>query len=370
MVVMAFGIFPCLFPAHRPLLSLQKKEIMATLDLQTSFEEIYISSMLPEDITFSCSGNVVSVELYLIPSFEKVFTADFYTYNGVAAFKDIRSIIETLMIERDMNFVTLRIVYVGDGILKYIDGIKVVFGGFKYPDGSEAFLEERFMTTIRCALVPRGRNVLLHYYSYEQQVVSCFADVYYSVPGETEGVRTFLFSIDRTRAEEEGIMRWEVDFGLLQSNMLDETGVEDTVIHAVRLGLDDREFWVYYTEEEPTEVLTFRNGYNVDEIAYIYGKKTTKTTVTKSEAVCGKLGQFYDVKATLKREIETAPIQQGEAIWLNQLFTSHHVTRKVASGESAEVLISDVTSEVSDSNKELTRLKFSWRYADGEERED
>jgi len=32
-----------------------------------------------------------------------------------------------------------------------------------------------------------------------------------------------------------------------------------------------------------------------------------------------------------------------------------------------QVLISDITSEVVDSDKELSRLKFSWQYADGNE---
>jgi hypothetical protein len=34
-------------------------------------------------------------------------------------------------------------------------------------------------------------------------------------------------------------------------------------------------------------------------------------------------------------------------------------------GTFEEILISDITSEVSDSDKDLIRLKFSWKYADG-----
>ena len=64
--------------------------------------------------------------------------------------------------------------------------------------------------------------------------------------------------------------------------------------------------------------------------------------------------------------METAPLTYDEALWLNQLLTSRYVTRMVGY-LVVQVLITDISSEVVESDKELSRLKFSWQYADGNE---
>ena len=67
----------------------------------------------------------------------------------------------------------------------------------------------------------------------------------------------------------------------------------------------------------------------------------------------------------VKNEVETAPLPYDEAKWLSQMLTSKKVSRAMGDGTFEEILISDITSEVSDSDKDLIRLKFSWKYADG-----
>ena len=67
----------------------------------------------------------------------------------------------------------------------------------------------------------------------------------------------------------------------------------------------------------------------------------------------------------MKHEVETAPLPYDEAKWLNQMLTSKLVKRPLDNETIPQVLISDITSEVSDSDKDLIRLKFSWKYADG-----
>lgn len=342
---------------------------MANLNLLNTFDSIYISSMLPEELSFTSGYTVVTVELYIGQGTEKFFTADYYTYNGVATFKDMRSIVETLMIERNLNVVTMRMVYSDELTLKFVDGIKVVFGSYKYAGGSYAFLDDNFLTTRKSAMVPRSGKLILNYYALANNSYTNSANVFFSRPAVSEEIRECYLSLP-WRPSTEGTRQWIVSYDNFKTLVEQETGFSGLVIHSIQLQLGNRLFQVYFCEEEPTEQFTFRNGYNVKEIAYFYAKQSIKTKIEKNEAMCGKTGQFYDVTATLKREVETAPMLKEEALWLNQFFTSHLVTKKEANDEEAEVLISDITSEVSDSNKDLTKLKFSWRYADGEEREE
>ena len=90
-----------------------------------------------------------------------------------------------------------------------------------------------------------------------------------------------------------------------------------------------------------------------------------KTEIDRSEAVCGEYTQYYDEKVKTKYEVETAPLSIDEAKWLNQMLTSNLVKHGMEDGTFEDILISDITSEVSNSDKDLIRLKFSWKYADG-----
>ena len=109
------------------------------------------------------------------------------------------------------------------------------------------------------------------------------------------------------------------------------------------------------------------NAFNIPERAYLYGATTTKTEVNRSEAVIGRKTLFYDETVTVKHEVETGPMTYDEAMWLSQMFASRWVNRILPNNKSAEILISDISSEVTDSNKELMKLKFSWKYAEGTE---
>ena len=92
-----------------------------------------------------------------------------------------------------------------------------------------------------------------------------------------------------------------------------------------------------------------------------------KTEVDRTETVCGKKTEFYDETVKVKHDVETAPLPYDEAKWINQMLTSKLVKRPIDDENKPQVLISDITSEVTDSDKDLIRLKFSWKYADGNE---
>jgi hypothetical protein len=103
------------------------------------------------------------------------------------------------------------------------------------------------------------------------------------------------------------------------------------------------------------------------EKMYLFGATSIKTEVDRNEAICGNTTQFYDENVKVKHEVETAPLTYEEAKSMTEMLTSKYVTRRVGNSTFEKVLITDITSEVTDSNKELTKIKFSWKYAEGTE---
>ena len=90
---------------------------------------------------------------------------------------------------------------------------------------------------------------------------------------------------------------------------------------------------------------------------------TRKQKVERSEANCNFDHIFYDQKTEIAFEVETAALPYEEAVWLNQVFASRYVAIPIYGETFEQILITDSTSEITDSDKEQNRLKFTYKFA-------
>ena len=361
---------------------------MATT-INTEFDSIYLTAHLPEGIEYETDQPSLEVSIYVNTS--KVFSSTYYPYQEVVLVRDIRSIIEAAMADRQMSFATLKIVaaeptskaptltYDEDGnmhmtfddatpepITVTAEGIKVIYSCYKTIDDSDSFLYSNFLTSRKSALIPRNVQLKLSNYTKAYAQGSNYALIYYSQRSVPEQVFTYKADLGKMQSTSEKIVTVNLTHQSFKSSV-DQAMNINCIVHGVEYHIGVRQFNIFFTDEEPTEVFSFRNAFNVEEIYSLFGATTIKTEVDRSEAVCGHKTQFYDETVKVKHEVETAQLPYDEAKWLNQMLTSKLVKRRIEDGSYEKVLISDITSEVSDSDKELIRLKFTWKYADGNE---
>ena len=361
---------------------------MAT-SIITAFDSIYLTSHLPEEVSFETDAASLKIDVYV--NNKKVFTSDYYPFNNEVTIRDIRSIVEAAMISQRLTMTTLKIVatepviqqsnvtydedgniYVNfdeqqeDPITKTIDNIKVVFCQFKTPKGSEGFLNNCFLTTRHSVLLPRTGQMMLANYSRAYAQGSNEALIYYehyAIPGI---VFTYKTTWSKIQTVSEKIVTTELTHDYFKK-IVDQAKSTKCKVLGVEYQIGVRRINIFFTDEEPTATFKFLNAFNIMETAYLFGTTTIKTEVDRTETVCGQLTQFYDETVKVKHEVETAPLTHDEAMWINQMLTSRLVMVPVDNYDTAQILISDITSEVSDSDKDLVRIKFSWKYADGNE---
>ena len=339
---------------------------MAT-SIKTSFESIYLTAHLPEEVSFETDAARLEVNIFVDGT--KVFKSVYYPFNGIVLVRDIRSIVEASMIEQQLMMASMGIeVYEPDELdaAVSVSGIKVVFSKFRMVMGSEGFLGSYFLTTRHSALIPRNGQVKLCNYTKAYAQGSNTALIYYShqkVPGV---IFTYKANLGKMQSTSEKIVTAELSHQYFKA-MVDKAKSTNCKVHGVEYQIGSRRFNIFFTDEEPTEEFCFLNAFNIIETVYLYNTTTIKTEVDRSETVCGNRTQFYDESVKVKHEVETAPLTHDEAMWLNQMLTSRLVQKPVWNNAAAQILISDISSEVSDSDKELIRLKFSWRYADNNE---
>ena len=333
-----------------------------TTNIVNSFDDIYLSSHLPETVNISTSE--VSVEFILYVDGVMVFSSVYYPINHLIQVRDIRSIIEAAMFDQELSIATLTLeAKQPDGDRAIIEDVKVICCSFKSTLGSETFLRQNFLTTRKSALIPRGGKMELHNYTQGgEQGNNRIRIIYRNLDTGLNSVGNFALISMQSSVDAVKLTTLNEDY--CKSKVGSATNCK---IYAAELRLGARAFNLFFTDETPTDEFAFINAFNVQERVYLFGATTTKTEVNRSEAVVGKRTQFYDETVTVLHEVETAPLPFDEAMWMSQMFTSKRVNRILSDNQSAEVLITDITSEVTDDDKELIKLKFSWKYADGVE---
>ena len=380
-------IFTCLFPSHHPFVPLHQKSYDMATSIITDFESINLTAHLPEEVSFETDAESLEISIFVNGS--KVFTSKYYPYNDEVTIRDIRSIVEAYMRDRRLNLATLKIVatepkeskpdvtYDEDGnihmefgnedeepVTETVDNIKIVYSRFKTTELTNTFLASSFLTNRKSALLPRNGLLKLAYYTRANAKENCQVTIFYSPKNDSETIYTFSNTTSITPATKDLIDSVHLSHQTFKS-AIDLMRKTNCNVRGVEYQIGNRHFNFFFTDEQPTDVFTFLNAFNIEERAYLYGATTIKTEIDRSEAVCGNETQFYDETLKVKNEVETAPLPYDEAKWLSQMLTSKKVSRAMGDGTFEEILISDITSEVSDSDKDLIRLKFSWKYADG-----
>ena len=359
------------------------------ISIITDFDSIYLTSQLPEEISFETDADSLKVTIYV--NNYKVFSSDYYPYYEEVTIRDIRSLVEAFMEERKLCLGTMKIeaaetvqtkpdiTYDDDGNIHYnydnqseetitetVDNIKLVYSRFKTTDESSDFLNSYFLTNRKSAMIPKFGQLNLSNYTRANASGFNKALIYYSRNANPGVVSTYRNNMSSVQSTTEKIVTATLTYRSFKQIVDQALGISCKV-HGVEYQIGDREFNIFFTDEEPTDVFSFYNAFNIEERAYLFGATTIKTEIDRSEAVCGEYTHFYDEKVKTKYEVETAPLTIDEAKWLNQMLTSNLVKHAMDDGSFEEVLISNITSEVTNSDKDMIRLKFSWKYADGNE---
>lgn len=361
---------------------------MATT-VNTNFETTCLTSNLPEVVEIETDAARLEVNIFI--GNVKVFKSVYYPFNSLVSVRDIRSIIEATLFEQHLVMATLKIeVYEpknnvtntqtvidenGNYVMTFgsdgsaspdatVEDVKVVYCRFKTGSSSSDFLRFHYLTTRKSALLPRNGKITICNHTQGYVMGTNLARIYYSVPWSPGQMLIYNWDFGRMQSTTEAIITSKKTYDDFK-NAVNEPSC---TVHMVEYQIGTRYFNIFFTDEKATDVFTFVNAFNIEETAFLFNTTTVKTEVDRSEAVCGNRMQFYDETVKVKHEVETAPLTYDEAMWLNQMLTSKLVKRPMDDGEEAEVLISDISSEVTDADKELIRLKFSWKYADGTER--
>jgi len=316
---------------------------------------------LPE--TFSITQVEDSVTVYIDIDGATVFSTTLYPQGTTAWFYGLRSLVREEMRAGKTALSSLSIdVDYGEGMERY--GPKyVVYSAVKFTaDYDPYFLLQHFLVNRSFLTIPRSEAFELPYFYDGTESLAPYAacsfvknGVYAQrqvslTPGSSTAPKVRFLSISPTLVKQAADTAAGRDVGTLLS-------------YDVHLG--ERSITVFVTDVPPLITFFFHNAFNVPIPMFIYGTENLKTDISRKEAVCLGVTSFYNEEIVRKHEIETVALSMEEAHGMNEFLESPCVTYDVSEDfQNIPVLISDITSEISDDRKEQVRLKFSWRFDD------
>ena len=329
--------------------------------INTPFSNLYLSAMLPERVSFSVQDENTSAVVSVYVDHQIVFQSTLYAFGHNMYLNDIRSIIEEGIRQNENAHGECMVTIADSESNASTQNFVVLISDFAIPSPMY-FLATHFLTTRSSFRIHRSGNQTLAWLPSAAGTHLKYIDAVILPEGESTPT----------------VLRWDQGQqqyfdGQLYSYTFKVQTISDyfeqkypekkgkLLSFTVHVGQRSMTFFV--TDEVPDFRLSFLNAFNITEYAELYAVTTQKQKVERSEAHCNFDHIFYDQKTEISFEVETAALPYEEAQWLNQVFASRYVAIPIYGDTFEQILITDSTSEITDSDKEQNRLKFTYKFA-------
>lgn len=294
---------------------------------------------------------------------EEIYRSTFYAYDGVVTILKIRDVIEDYMKRKDLSFCAFTMYY-NTADVSNLGSFNLNTLYCSVVIGAEAgiFGSYNFLTTLTAKRVPPHTIDTLSFLHGQENGSLLFHCVYETESGEI-GNKTFTLKTIAT--DDIGVSSIQVSYDTIYLRLRLQAGKVSKVL-SYTIEFNNRYFTYYVVDNTPNVVFTFKNCFNVYEEIYLNAVTTTKTEVNRSMAISQGRHSFYDQSVDKTYEVETAPMTQAEAEWVEQLFMSHSVRLGTATDPDTlpEVIITNSTCEIDDNDEKLHKVKFTWQFVE------
>lgn len=323
-----------------------------------------LSSSLPNLVRIynDNDGGVAEVSVFI--NQKVIYRTSIYVENDYAVFYDLGLLVCEYMRNHDFSLVRLSV----DASFEHHSDtaeLWVMYSEFRTSyEIDQQFLEGQFLTTRSCHVIPRGQEQFVSFFCDKEDQSPSMG--YYNVAFRLKDGSVHSCRIDHILSDEQRTkvyffpicsLNLEAELKKLYPND-DPVALSGCVYH------ENRALEFYFVDEQPLEVFTFSNAFNVLENYFVFGSQVIKTDFKQKEAVLSGVTSYYNQSNERMVQIVSVPLSLDDAEWLNQFLCSQHIFKVIPPDDDRAVLISDVTSEISNSSKEQVSIKFSWRFAD------
>lgn len=333
--------------------------------LNTWFSDIVFTSTFPDLELVSDQG---WEQLELWAEEQLIFSVYLYVNeNGLIYWTNLGQVMEQYMIENQLSFASfsLRDLTVVGAENRFRRDFVAVFSSYFMDDYAQPFIEGNFLTTLSAKQISSSAYDLVSFISKKGEDITIRDHVVFYVDG-------ILATMDweNTKTEEKDIALHNINVSVKSyvSKIQESYPGKEIKLLSFSVSVGPRNITYYVTDRKNLTQMIFLNAFNVFELFEIQGITTAKTTVERDSAVINRRETFYDRTIEKKYEVQTSALSPPVKDWVEQFLFSPLVKMFDSDADSInemkEVLITEFTCEISNSNTELNKVKFTWKYAD------
>lgn len=317
------------------------------------------------DFRLSCSGATLLEGRY-------------YAENDSVVVSDIASlVVHFLSAISEVNVSELHIeAYVGEEKADYTElTCNVLYcdraTGLMIPD---QWLQENFLSLTRSRRVAPDDFINLSWYTTEREGIALMVYCTFINDKGRRDTYQYVHSGNGMIAHINGIMTEVILLRDVVERVKTKKKISSLTLQCVTVRCGERSA-TFFVDPALSRIVPFYylNCFGVPEHIALPRTTTEKTKSDRSIAYVGNTSQFYDISHSKEYEVETGGLSRDECLQVEQMLTSPSVRLPWGPNVSIyevdfdalpTVLISDYTSEISDSDEKLNTVKFTWRFTD------
>ena len=335
------------------------------VSLNTWFSDVVFTSTFPDLELVSDQG---WEQLELWAKEQLIFSVNLYVNeNGRIYWTNLGQVMEQYMIENQLSFASfsLRDLTVVVAENRFRRDFVAVFSSYFMDDYAEAFIEENFLTTLSAKQISTLAYDMVPFISKKGEDITSRHHVVFYADGVLEAMD---WETAETEEKDIALHNINVSAKYYVSEIQESYPGKEIKLLSFSVSVGPRNITYYVTDRKNLTQMFFINAFNVFELFEVQGITTTKTKVERDTAVVNHREVFYDRTIEKSYEVQTSALSSPVKDWVEQFLFSPLVKMFDPNADSinemAEILITESTCEISNSNTELSKVKFTWKYAD------
>ena len=321
---------------------------------------IFVFSSQIGDIELSTDQ--AKIEIVVEDGLTKMFKTMLYAYNGKVTLVNIGEVLENYMGANGKVFTAFTVYYnTAEGAYIGSFNINTLYCSLVLDIEAGIFGSYNFLTTLKAKRIPRGATETLWLFHGQERGTAIAHCIYEDDNGDIANISVPFITL---AFSDIGVSRIVITYAKL-INQITSAGGKVRRLLSFSMEFNNRHITYYIVDAQANVSFHFNNCFNVSESIHFYAITSTKTKVNRSTALVGGRYLFYDQSVDKTYEVVSASLTDEEAHWVEQLLSSDDVRL----GNSAnvqnlpEVIITDSTCEMSDTDDELNKVKFTWQFA-------
>ena len=318
------------------------------------------TSAIPDVFTISdFQGETVFLRIYLNRSQYEVFSTTLYAYQGRASIYDLRSVVESYMVENHLVYCECSFQILVDRTDYSIPEFKLIYCHAAVNRTCRDYLQSHFLVDSAVRLVPHGFSLDLSYIIFPDESSVCSTH-FVVQPESGEGPQVIDLVDTPISSKQFQLQTFDLNEEDLLARVPSSLGSCQLLSATIYCG--GRSFTLFFSSEQPTLWLYFSNSFNCTDVFPITATTKRKLAFSRSTAICCGKSSSYDDQTEVEFESETSALTPSEA---RQLTTALQFSSLLIISpdypQGTSILVTDIESELSDASNELCHMKFTWK---------